>query len=105
MPRPLTALRCSGAAFIKWGQWSSTREDVFPDEFCRVLSELHDAAPTHSLRLARRTVEAAFGGRTLEQLFLSFEPRPVASGSIAQVGGWVLQGAGGGRDDIGLLRQ
>jgi len=26
----LTGVRCGGAAFIKWGQWSATREDMFP---------------------------------------------------------------------------
>lgn len=26
----LLGCRSSGAAFIKWGQWSSTREDIFP---------------------------------------------------------------------------
>jgi aarF domain-containing kinase len=44
----------SGAAFIKWGQWSSTREDIFPPAFCRVLSELHDRAPVHSFEEVRR---------------------------------------------------
>lgn len=34
---------------------------------------------------SRRTVEAALGA-PLESLFLSFESRPLASGSIAQVG-------------------
>ncbi|KAL4443762.1 hypothetical protein ABPG75_011499 [Micractinium tetrahymenae] len=80
----LGACRRSGAAFIKWGQWASTREDIFPQDFCRVLSELHDRAPVHSERETRRLVESALGG-PLEQLFLSFESRPLASGSIAQV--------------------
>ena len=26
----LLGIRHSGAAFIKWGQWSATREDLFP---------------------------------------------------------------------------
>ena len=26
----LMGCRSSGAAFIKWGQWSATREDIFP---------------------------------------------------------------------------
>jgi aarF domain-containing kinase len=41
-------------------------------------------APVHSFRHTRRTVEAAFG-KPLEQLFDRFEPKPLASGSIAQV--------------------
>jgi len=39
----------SGAAFIKWGQWSSTRPDMFPEELCKALSRLHAKAPIHSL--------------------------------------------------------
>ena len=131
----LWACRHSGAAFIKWGQWTSTREDVFPEvspsfpicdsfaldccarphwvshalpyqhvtpspshsplllhaphtlalqDFCAVLSELHDRAPVHSPAATRRIVEAALG-RPLEEAFLSFEEQPLASGSIAQV--------------------
>ena len=26
----LSGCKGSGAAFIKWGQWSATREDIFP---------------------------------------------------------------------------
>lgn len=80
----LWACRRSGAAFIKWGQWSSTREDVFPTAMCEALSELHDRAPTHPPAATRAIVEASLG-RTLEELFLSFDERPLASGSIAQV--------------------
>lgn len=65
-------------------QWSSTREDMFPPDFCDALSTLHDQAPEHSFDFSRREVEAALGG-TLEQLFVSFERKPLASGSIAQV--------------------
>lgn len=80
----LKACRQSGAAFIKWGQWSSTREDIFPEDFCRVLSELHDQAPEHTYEETRLAIEAAYG-KTLEELFLTFEPNALASGSIAQV--------------------
>jgi len=55
----LWGIKNGGAAFIKWGQWSATREDMFPPELCHVLAELHDQAPTHSWRcgLSSRTVE------------------------------------------------
>jgi predicted unusual protein kinase regulating ubiquinone biosynthesis (AarF/ABC1/UbiB family) len=46
----LWGIKNGGAAFIKWGQWSATREDMFPPELCHVLAELHDQAPTHSWR-------------------------------------------------------
>jgi hypothetical protein len=32
----------AGAAFIKWGQWSSARRDIFPEDFCDTLASLHD---------------------------------------------------------------
>jgi len=33
---------CSpGPAFIKWGQWASTRPDIFPADVCDELSRLH----------------------------------------------------------------
>eukprot|EP00854_Cymbomonas_tetramitiformis_P002921 gene2921-3734_t len=99
-----------GAAFIKWGQWASTREDMFPADFCQVLSHLHDKAPhladpvklaggrlvagggggavvsewQHSLRYSKRAVRDAFGCH-VEELFSEFSSKAVASGSIAQV--------------------
>lgn len=76
--------RSSGAAFIKWGQWSSTRGDLFPKEFCDTLSELHDQAPVHSLRETRYAIQKAFG-MPLEGIFEEFDDVPMASGSIAQV--------------------
>lgn len=42
------------------------------------------SAPVHSFRHTRRAVEAAFG-KPLRELFESFDPKPLASGSIAQV--------------------
>lgn len=39
----------SGTAFIKWGQWSSTRPDMFPEGLCESLSVLHKGAPSHKL--------------------------------------------------------
>lgn len=80
----LWSCRSSGAAFIKWGQWSSTREDIFPEDFCRVLSELHDKAPIHSFHRTRTIVEEVLGLK-LEDIFEWVEPTALASGSIAQV--------------------
>jgi aarF domain-containing kinase len=66
-PPSCPSLPRSGPAFIKWGQWAATREDIFPPSFCSVLSELHDKAPTHPLAQvgregpspARQAVEGA----------------------------------------------
>ena len=37
----LVGCRSSGAAFIKWGQWSATRSDIFPEVRERQTSLLH----------------------------------------------------------------
>lgn len=72
------------AAFQKWGQWAATRGDLFPQDFCDVMGTLHDAAPEHSLRHSRKEIRSAFG-RELEDIFLEFGGKPIASGSVAQV--------------------
>ena len=74
----------SGAAFIKWGQWSSTRPDMFPEELCTALSSLHARAPIHSFSFTKQQVKLEFGEDIFE-MFQSFESSPIASGSIAQV--------------------
>jgi len=83
-PLVKTALASAGTAFIKWGQWASTRPDVFPERLCACLSELHSQAPRHGYVHTRREVEAAMGKPVLAA-FTSFDEQPFASGSIAQM--------------------
>ena len=78
------ALASAGTAFIKWGQWAAIRPDMFPERLCAELGELHSSAPVHSASHTRREVEAALGA-PLERVFDSFDAKPLASGSIAQV--------------------
>ena len=85
-------LERAGPAFIKWGQWAATRQDLFPADVCAALGCLHSAAPAHGFAHTRATVEAAFG-RRLEELFDEFDAAPVASGSVAQVHRAVLSAA------------
>lgn len=74
----------SGAAFIKWGQWSSTRPDMFPEELCIALSQLHSRAPVHGYSFTKNQIYSEFG-LTISEMFESFSEKPIASGSIAQV--------------------
>jgi len=76
-----------GPAFIKWGQWASTRSDMFPDGLCTALSHLHSNAPAHTWRITQDTVEEALciPKGSLLTIFSSFDIHPIASGSIAQV--------------------
>ena len=77
-------LERAGPAFIKWGQWAATRPDMFPRDVCKELAVMHSDAPEHSWQHTRRSIRAAFG-RDPEDIFDSFEAKPVASGSIAQI--------------------
>lgn len=73
-----------GAALVKWAQWASVRNDVFPEDFCEAMSALHDDAPRHSMRETERILKEELGV-PLAQVFAHFPDEPVASGSIAQV--------------------
>ena len=81
------ALSRSGPAFIKWGQWSSTRPDMFPTELCDAFTDLHADAPSHSWKFTQKTVEKALSipSGSIYQIFDYFGRKPIASGSIAQV--------------------
>ena len=78
-------LESGGAAFIKWGQWASTRYDVFPAQLCKELEMLQAGAPEHSWRKTREILERAYGGEQLDEIFAWMDKAPIASGSIAQI--------------------
>jgi len=83
-PLAVRSMASCGAAFIKWGQWASTRPDVFPETLCQELAPLTHMAPTHSWRHTKAKVEHEIGCK-LEEYFDSFDTEPCASGSVAQV--------------------
>ena len=55
-----TLARC-GPVGIKWGQWASTRYDLFEDDVCQTLGELTNQAPVHSLAHTEQLIALAFG--------------------------------------------
>eukprot|EP00201_Polytomella_parva_P013490 CAMPEP_0175061018 /NCGR_PEP_ID=MMETSP0052_2-20121109/13355_1 /TAXON_ID=51329 ORGANISM="Polytomella parva, Strain SAG 63-3" /NCGR_SAMPLE_ID=MMETSP0052_2 /ASSEMBLY_ACC=CAM_ASM_000194 /LENGTH=425 /DNA_ID=CAMNT_0016326833 /DNA_START=703 /DNA_END=1980 /DNA_ORIENTATION=- len=77
-------LEHAGPAFIKWGQWASTRPDLFPEAMCDRLEQLQTSAPAHPGSVSRSIVEAAFQ-KPIDRIFDEFQEFPVASGSIAQI--------------------
>ena len=79
-----SAIALCGAAFIKWAQWASTREDIFPRDLCEQLEKLHDDAPRHSYRRTLRILERELGCDP-RLVFCQFPTKPMASGSVAQV--------------------
>ena len=80
------ALEDLGPVFIKFGQMLSTRRDLLADDIADELQLLQDAVPAFPNETAKQIVEKAFG-KSLEELFESFEAAPLASASIAQVHG------------------
>ncbi|KUJ20487.1 ubiquinone biosynthesis protein-like protein [Mollisia scopiformis] len=75
----------AGPAFIKLGQWAASRSDIFPEEMCEIMSNLHSNAPAHSLHETKRIIRRAFDGRPFEEIFDEFEEKPLGVGAIAQV--------------------
>lgn len=80
----LSALQASGPAFIKLGQWASTRRDLFPNEFCAILSDLHLHCLPHPWKDTERLMEASFGPNW-QQTVCIVDHTPIGSGCVAQV--------------------
>ncbi len=78
------ALERLGPIFVKFGQVLSTRRDLIPADVAEELARLQDNVPPFPARQARELIERAFG-RSIEEVFASFEAEAVASASIAQV--------------------
>ncbi|XP_077567282.1 putative aarF domain-containing protein kinase 2 [Stigmatopora nigra] len=78
----------SGPAFIKLGQWASTRRDVFPQEFCDQFSRLHVNVRPHSWAHTKMCLKRAFG-EGWKKVLVFESKEPVGSGCVAQVyRGW-----------------
>lgn len=73
-----------GPLFVKFGQLISIRHDLFSIHITQPLSELQNKVPGFDPKLAIQTIEKELG-QSIDQLFLSFDPKPLASASIAQV--------------------
>ncbi len=78
------ALEELGPIFIKFGQIISTRRDLLPDDIAEQLSELQDNVRPFDGMAAKIIIEKSLGV-TIEEHFLDFNTKPLASASIAQV--------------------
>jgi predicted unusual protein kinase regulating ubiquinone biosynthesis (AarF/ABC1/UbiB family) len=78
-----TAIKLEGL-LIKACQFIGTRADILPDEWVGTLSVLHDRVPPRSFELIRAQIERELG-RPLASIYPSFNQRPIASASLAQV--------------------
>jgi ubiquinone biosynthesis protein len=73
-----------GPIFVKFGQILSTRRDLLPDDIAEELSRLQDRVPPFAGQQAIQIIEKAYGQNILDT-FASFDEKPLASASIAQV--------------------
>jgi len=73
-----------GPIYIKFGQLLSTRFDLVPEDILIELEKLQDRVPPFSSELAVKKIEHAFG-KPISEIYLTFEKKPLASASIAQV--------------------
>jgi len=78
-----TATQLQGL-LIKACQFLGTRADILPQEYIDVLSQLQDRVPPRPYTEIAALVEAQLG-RPLHDVFLHFDPRPLAAASLAQV--------------------
>lgn len=78
------ALEELGPVFIKFGQMLSTRRDLLPTDIADELAKLQDDVPPFPERQSIAIIEKGLG-KPVDQLFASFDARPLASASVAQV--------------------
>jgi predicted unusual protein kinase regulating ubiquinone biosynthesis (AarF/ABC1/UbiB family) len=85
----VTALGTMKGAAMKIGQVMSFLDvglvpEEFREEFQAKLAELRDAAPKVSFKDMRKVIESEYG-ESLDDVFESFDPVPIAAASIGQV--------------------
>ncbi len=78
------ALEELGPIFIKFGQTLSTRRDLLPADIGDELAKLQDSCASFNSKKAVAIIEKSLGGK-LRNFFQSFDEKPLASASIAQV--------------------
>ena len=78
------ALEELGPVFIKFGQMLSTRRDLLPTDIADELARLQDKVPPFPEQQSIAIIEKDLG-KPVNELFASFEAKPMASASVAQV--------------------
>lgn len=72
-----------GPSFIKLGQIASTRPDLMPPDVIVELKKLQDNVPPVPFDEIKKVIESTLG--PIDEVFVSFEEKPLATASIGQV--------------------
>jgi ubiquinone biosynthesis protein len=88
-----------GPSFVKLGQIGSTRPDVLPPDWISELKKLQDEVTPLGFDEIKTAVETSLGA-SLDEIYDSFDEKPLAAASIGQVHRAVLKHAEGPRDVV-----
>jgi|APGre2960657373_1045057.scaffolds.fasta_scaffold00071_31 predicted unusual protein kinase regulating ubiquinone biosynthesis (AarF/ABC1/UbiB family) len=91
-----------GPAFMKMGQFMSTRTDVFGSAVTAELSKLQDNSNEVPFEAIKAVIDAEYAdyNKTVDDIFESIDPIPLASASIGQVHRGRLRLKGGGLAEV-----
>jgi ubiquinone biosynthesis protein len=78
------ALEELGPTFVKLGQMLSTRPDVLPLEYIKELEKLQNQVAPIPAEIVKQIIQSELK-KPLEQIFNSFNDKPLAAASLAQV--------------------
>lgn len=73
-----------GATYVKLGQFVASAPSVFPKEYVDEFQKCLDETPVTDFSIIKRTIERDLG-RSIDEVFATIDPVPLASASVAQV--------------------
>ena len=79
-----TCLIDLGPGYVKFGQALSTRPDLVDEKICEYLKKLQDDIEPFSSNIAKKIIEVE-SQNLIENIFSSFDEKPIANASVAQV--------------------